>query len=151
MGKRHKSQLGVKADTKECIIWKGSVTGGGYPVKWRAGRTRMYCRLLWEDTHGRIPKGYCVCHRCDNTRCVNINHLFLGTYADNTRDMWLKGRGGWLKGEAHGRAVMTEKKVKEMRKKYRNGVRIKELSEEFGLSRTATHKVVYRMTWTHVE
>jgi len=49
-------------------------------------------RLVWQDAHGPIPEGLCVLHKCDNPPCVRLDHLFLGTRADNTLDCMLKGR-----------------------------------------------------------
>lgn len=48
---------------------------------------------VWSQTNGPVPRGSFICHSCDNTRCVNPAHLFLGTARDNTADMIAKGRG----------------------------------------------------------
>jgi hypothetical protein len=77
-----------------CWLWQGSITDMGYGSIFGQGRRRYAHRLMWERTFGPIPVGQCVLHHCDNPRCVNPSHLFLGTKADNTRDMWSKGRQG---------------------------------------------------------
>jgi hypothetical protein len=77
-----------------CWSWAGA-TRNGYGVLGRGGRAEglVYAhRLSWELQHGPIPEGGCVLHRCDNPPCTNPDHLWLGTKADNNRDMAAKGR-----------------------------------------------------------
>lgn len=60
------------------------------PVK----RHALVHRVSWEMHVGPIPDGMLVCHKCDNPPCVRPDHLFLGSDADNLRDMAIKGRAG---------------------------------------------------------
>lgn len=59
------------------------------------GRTRSASRVAWEIVNGPIPPGLCVCHYCDNPRCVRPEHLFIGTRKDNVLDCVAKGRNFW--------------------------------------------------------
>lgn len=75
-----------------CWVWSGTINRTtGYGSLTVERKSRYAHRLAWELDHGPIPAGLCVLHRCDNRRCVRPDHLFLGTFADNTRDMMAKG------------------------------------------------------------
>ncbi len=85
-------RLGPPTETG-CTEYQGGRDPKGYGVAWNGQRLRRAHRLIWELTHGPIPDGMLVLHRCDNPPCCNIDHLFLGTARDNSRDMIAKGRG----------------------------------------------------------
>lgn len=77
-----------------CWLWTAaSRTQAGYGLFTpRHGIKVLAHRAMWEYTQGSVPAGLYVCHRCDNPGCVNPAHLFLGSHADNMRDMVAKGR-----------------------------------------------------------
>jgi hypothetical protein len=76
-----------------CIEWDKSRSPKGYGrVKYK-GKMRYAHRVAWIKRYGYVPEGMHVLHRCDNPPCINIEHLFLGTQADNMKDMAGKGRG----------------------------------------------------------
>lgn len=75
----------------ECIVWIKSRTKGYGTLRFKGVYWRSH-RLSWHLGRGKIPKGKHVLHKCDNPPCVNLDHLFLGTHADNMRDMTNKGK-----------------------------------------------------------
>jgi hypothetical protein len=78
--------------TARCWIWMAAIVGGGYGVIYVKRKPIMAHRMAWVLAHGEIPESQLVLHHCDNPRCVNVDHLFLGTYKDNEADKLSKGR-----------------------------------------------------------
>lgn len=81
-----------KSNISDCWIWSGFKNPHGYGGIEIKGGMALAHRVAWELTYGKVPEELYVLHHCDNPTCVNPSHLFLGTQADNIRDMCLKGR-----------------------------------------------------------
>jgi hypothetical protein len=112
----------------------------------------MWHRQVFEIHYQmKIPPGICICHHCDNTRCINPDHMFLGTYKDNFDDARLKGRLRWAVGEAHGRAVLNPDKVREIRKDLDAGMTIKAVAGKFNVGNNTIFRIKHNLTWKHVE
>jgi hypothetical protein len=119
------------------------------------GRGRFYLypdcfyatRVMYYLATGVQPRELCVCHTCDNPSCVNPDHLFLGTDADNTADKIAKGRERGPRGEAHARAVLTERDVLTIRRSHKTQV---ELAAEYGVRPPAISKIILRKSWKHI-
>ena len=128
-----------KTDT--CWLWTGAKASWGYgminsgPPENHAIRAH---RLSWEMHNGPIPDGMAVCHHCDTPACVNPDHLFLGTIADNNADMGAKGRrrgGGAPAGDDHPLRKLTDAEIAEIRTAYQPGrVTYKELGRRYGVN-----------------
>lgn len=73
-----------------CLLWQGPATANGYGRLRFAGRAWLAHRLAWQAAHGPIPAGAILCHRCDERRCCNPDHLFLGTAETNMADLKAK-------------------------------------------------------------
>ena len=98
--------------------------------------------------HGPIPVGLCVCHHCDNPACVNPEHLFLGTQADNMRDRDAKGRQ--QRGERHCKAKLDTRRVLAVRRDRAEGMAYAAIVEKYGVSSGCIQNIVNRKTWKHL-
>jgi hypothetical protein len=125
-----------------CIIWLGAKTHNGYGQLRNKGRAILAHRAMWELWCGPIPTGMLVCHRCDTRSCVRIDHLFLGTAADNSSDMVQKGRSHDLRGERSPRAKLTAEQVAKIRRRAGAGETCGVLAREFGFSTGAMSRVI---------
>ena len=133
----------------ECWLWAGTRLPHGYGVFGRGRRDegRAYAhRWLWESMNGSIPEGLCVLHHCDNPPCVNPDHLFLGTHADNMADMISKGRQRYapVRGEDHPSAKLTWDEVRAIRS---GGEDALLLAARYGVTRNHIYNVRSMRTW----
>jgi hypothetical protein len=81
------------AGPDDCWEWQGAIGSTGYGNLDIDGSTVKAHRVSHLLTHGPIPPGLYVLHSCDNRRCVNPNHLRIGTAQDNADDRRIRGRG----------------------------------------------------------
>lgn len=138
--------------TETCWLWTGTRKAHGYGVIRIDNKVWRAHRLSWTLFGGEIPSDKDVLHRCDTPRCVNPDHLFLGTQADNMRDMQQKGRkaignANPAKGEKHGRAKLTAGQVAEIRHAYEHGATQTRLASIYGVSHTAISDIIRRKNW----
>ena len=139
--------------------WTGcSNTTGGYGIFWFNGTDRRAHRYSYIIHHPLTivlleHPDICVCHKCDNPRCVNPAHLFLGTMADNMMDKTAKGRNNSpkQKGEKNGNSKLTEDDVREIRKRYaEGGITQQQLGLEYGLHNSKISSIINRKSWKHI-
>lgn len=129
-----------------CWEWTGGRSRDGYGLFSVSSRCFVSAhRFSWALAYGPIPEGMCVLHKCDNRRCVNPSHLFLGTRADNSRDMAVKGRS--TSGSRNESAKLSETDIPVIRSLGKRGWTLRRISERFGVSRTAIWMVLHGLTW----
>lgn len=143
--------------TAGCWVWKACKRYGTFSYR---GKDVAAHRFAYRIYVGQIPNKLQVCHSCDNPKCVNPNHLFLGTQKDNLDDMLSESRDNRTgpitsaKGERHGRHKLTKSQVLEIRRRHlRTGYyksNSQSLAEEFGVDYTMINKIVSRKYWTHI-
>jgi len=139
--------------TDGCWLWTRQLNNQGYgcftmrnPIGPRKYRPMYAHRIAWEWTHGPIPDGLNVLHRCDTPSCVNPAHLFLGTKGDNAKDRDEKGRV--CRGESHADAKLTKEQVIAIRLDNRL---LRLIAAEYGIGESAVSKIKLRVAWKHVD
>jgi hypothetical protein len=150
-----------KGEITECWPYLGRLDENGYgDIEINYVHTRAH-RVAYSFYHEiEIPEGYFVCHGCDNPKCCNPFHLWLGTNLDNVRDCISKDRKPRLKGyenPMYGRigvncpsSKLNDEKVKEIRKRFASGEGTFSIGKHFGVSYQNVQSIVDRKTWKHV-
>ena len=139
--------------SNECIEWKGTIKSNGYgqfktlKQKWVHSH-----RYSYELFIGKIAENMCVLHKCDNRRCINPRHLWLGTKKVNTQDMINKNRRIIfpLKGERNGMSKLKEQDIKYIRESYSSNNNCTKLSNIYGVSISTIDRIVHNITWRNI-
>jgi len=135
-----------------CWQWLAVTNPRGYG-QFRVGDSMKQAhRVSWELSNGPIDDGLCVCHRCDIPACVNPDHLFLGTVAENMADRDKKNRQADRRGSLNGRAKLSELDVRFIRHWFHHyGATRKELAELFGVAHSGIVRLISGKSWAHVQ
>lgn len=142
---RFEKKIGNKDN---CWEWIGNISLLGYGHFFMNGKLEQAHRAAWKIYKGKIPKGICVCHTCDNPSCVNPKHLWLGTQTENIRDMMKKGRGMKADSAKNGGAKLNWNQVEKIRKLYKTGDYFyKELANMFGVCESQIKRIMNNWSW----
>jgi hypothetical protein len=142
-----KTQFWSKVDKgTNCWNWIGAIFPNGYGAF--GNPTHGAHRVAYELVHGPIPNGLCVLHKCDNRRCVNPNHLWLGTSRDNNRDAMVKGRHY----PPPSQAKLTESQVLKIRNLYDTGMYFqRELGKAFQVSQSNISRLIHEKQYPFLD
>lgn len=135
----------------DCWLWTASLAGKGYgQMKLPKQRKQEYAhRLAYMIYKGAIPDGIQVCHKCDNPRCCNPEHIFLGTSSDNHLDMKEKNRH--LYGEKNSQAKLSDTKISQIKKCIDSGMSQSIIAKAFGIHQTTVSKINRGCRWQHIK
>jgi len=139
----------IEDESTGCWTWIKCLSKDGYGfihdyVEDKIKLKRAH-RASWEIFRGPIPDRLCVLHKCDNTKCVNPEHLWLGTNNENMKDMSIKKRASW--GIKNHLCKLSEFQVKEIRKM--KGTH-KSIANKFRVSSTLISFIKNNLIWKHI-
>lgn len=141
---KHRPELG------NCWEWTASLVKGYGAFKVYGVYKRAH-RISWAMSQGEIPDDVQILHKCDNRKCVRLDHLFSGNNQDNIDDKVAKNRQSHCPGEDNGRHKLTISEVIYIRQWYNSGkVTLKHIGKEYGVSTSLIHKIVKRLLWKDV-
>jgi hypothetical protein len=155
-----------------CWLWLACKFRNGYGCVRIAKKSRLAHRVAYEMVNGPIPDGAYILHSCDVPACINPAHLRIGDQNENQKEARTKGRltkgrqpreqvtapGHWtrvrpgsvIRGSAHVMAKLSEAGVMAIRAGYAEGKTMKELAEQYGVSRSLVSGILSGRKWGHM-
>lgn len=133
-----------------CQEWIAALNSDGYGKFGIDGSWVLAHRFSWTLVYGSIPCGMLILHKCNNPKCVNPSHLYVGTDADNARDM-LEADPYCRSGEANNRAKLSNSNVIEIRRLLSEGVMQKDIAPIFGVHSGSISKIANGKIWNHIQ
>lgn len=126
----------ITVDANGCWNWTGTIKSSGYGTFFFRRRQWSAHRLAWLLHHGELPDLF-VCHRCDNPKCINPEHLFLGTHAENMADYAAKDRG-----RTRHRTPAEKQRILDA---VRDGMTLDEAAARYNVTVAYIHRIRYQL------
>jgi hypothetical protein len=136
--------------TNSCWNWKLFIDNDGYGRMKIGRRSPGAHRVSYLLFKGEIPKGFHVCHICDNRQCVNPDHLFIGTPKENICDQIMKNRFRIARGESQWCSKFTNKDILDIRKLHKNGKNGNQIAKIYKVERRVIYDILKGITWKHI-
>lgn len=134
-----------------CWEWTAGLDRDGYGVFKLGGKKKGAHRVSWEHFNGEIPDDIMVLHKCDNRKCANPEHLYLGDNRRNMYDAIRRRRTVDNSGEANGRAKLTEDMVRDIRRVCADGTMTQqEVAKKYNLNKEHVSAIILRKIWRHI-
>lgn len=147
---RKRYEAKVIRTENDCWDWLGALDDGYGQLRFHKAKLRAH-RASWILHKGNILNNISVLHSCDNRKCTNPEHLFLGSRADNNADMVKKGRNKFFKEQDNPRAILNNDHVKKIKELLRLSRPIQEIADQFKVARHIIYSIRSKKTWVHIE
>ena len=141
-----------KKEPEDCWLWKAYSQGKYLPygrMGYKDGKLILAHRLSYILNKGD-PGNLCVLHKCDNSLCVNPDHLFLGTHEDNMKDKVNKNRQSKMPGSTHPSAKLSEQDVIEIKKRLSDGETLKSIAKKYNVHFSTISYIKIGKLWQHL-
>jgi len=145
----------TQENSSGCLLWMGASTRFGYGHFRRKinGQWKMYKahRFSYEQLYGPVPDGLCVLHSCDNPKCVNPNHLSVGTKKDNAQQRKQRGRQRWGRNPQHNWLTFALAQIIRQYQRDNPTMKQKNIAEVFGISTAQCSRILNNHIWQQPE